>query len=140
TADDYKIILKDNHYGADENGVDLGPYFITALDASLQPVWQFRSTETQSCVHAADGSLQCTNDHPNGFEWCINAPPVGRGGVLYANSGAGHISAIAPAGSLRARLFLDRALGAAYTPLALDHAGRVFALNNGHMSVIGASR
>jgi outer membrane protein assembly factor BamB len=140
TGADYKIVLKDNHYGQDDNGVDLGPYFITELDASLNVVWQFKSTETQSCIKAPDGTVQCADDHPHGFEWCINAPAVDKNGVVYANSEDGHIYAVAADGTLRDRFFLDRALGAAYTPLALDRAGRVFALNNGHMTVIGSSR
>jgi outer membrane protein assembly factor BamB len=138
TGADYKIVLKDNHYGVDENGVDLGPYFITELDASLAVVWQFKSTETQSCIKAPDGTVQCAEDHPHGFEWCINAPAVDKNGVIYANSEDGHIYAITSDGVLRDRFFLDRALGAAYTPLALDRKGRVFALNNGHMTVIGS--
>ena len=132
-------MLKDNHYGSDDNGVDLGPYFITELDSSLNVVWQFQNTETQSCVHAPDGSTQCTEDHPHGFEWCINAPAIDAAGIVYGNSEDGHIYAIDSSGQLRDRFFLDRALGAAYTPLALDGAGRVFALNNGTMTVIGNS-
>ena len=33
-------------------------------------------------------------------------------------------------------MFLDLAIGAAYTPVTLDEHGRVFALNSGHMAVI----
>jgi outer membrane protein assembly factor BamB len=137
TSSGYGIVIKDNHYGTDENGIDLGPYFITALDSSLDVVWQFQNTETQSCVRAPDGTMQCSADHPNGFEWCINAPAVDAAGMVYGNSEDGHIYAIDSSGHMRDRFFLDRALGAAYTPLALDGVGRVFALNNGTMTVIG---
>jgi outer membrane protein assembly factor BamB len=138
TGNEYKIILKDNHYGVDDMGVDLGPYYITELDATLNVVWKFTSTETQSCARQPDGSVMCVDDHPHGFEWCINAPAVDANGVTYVNSEDGHLYAIAADGHLRDKLFLDRALGAAYTPLALDHRGRVLSLNNGHLSVVGA--
>lgn len=135
---DYKIVIKDNHYGRNQDGVDLGPFYITELDSSLHPIWQFQNTSTQSCVRQPDGSFICTEDHPYGFEWCINALAVDRDGTVYANNEDGHTYAINPNGTLRDHYFLDKALGAAYTPIALDHAGHVFALNNGHLSVLGA--
>ena len=39
-------------------------------------------------------------------------------------------------GTQKATLFLDQALNA-YTPIALDHAGHVLALNAGHLLVVG---
>jgi outer membrane protein assembly factor BamB len=129
-ANAYKIIIKDNHYGTDANGVDHGPFYITELDASLSPVWRFPSTNTQSCAHQPDGSLSCVDDHPNGFEWCINAPAVDRDGTVYVNSEDGNAFAIRPDGT-------ERALGAAYTPTALDPEGRVVVLNSGHLSILG---
>lgn len=33
--------------------------------------------------------------------------------------------------------FPNQALGAAYTPIALDPSGRIYALNNGELSVLG---
>ena len=88
-------------------------------------------------MHQPDGSISCKDDHPHGFEWCINAPAVDESGVTYANSEDGNLYAITADGQLRDQFFLDRALGAAYTPLALDRRGRIFALNNGHMVVVG---
>lgn len=134
----YDIVLKDNHYGEDVNGVDLGPYYITELDANLHIKWQLPSTNTMSCTRGTDGQVSCTDDHPHGFEWCIDAAAVDRDGVIYANSEDGTVYAIRPDGTMRDSLFLDRAEGAAYTPVALDHAGRVYALNNGHLAVVGA--
>ncbi len=133
-----RIIVKDNHYG---NGVppEPGPFWITTLDASLHPLWQFQNTEGNSCVRQPDGTLSCTADHPHGFEWCVNAPAVDRDGVVYANSEDGNLYAITANGELRDRLFLNAALGAAYTPLSIDHLGRIYALNNGHMFVVGAA-
>jgi outer membrane protein assembly factor BamB len=134
----YRIVVKDNHYGVDSDGVDLGPFFITELDSSLHVIWRFESTNTQSCVRQPDGSKACIDDHPHGFEWCINAVAVDRDGTVYANSEDGNAYAITADGKYRDALFLEQSLGAAYTPIALDHAGRVFALNNGHLAVLGA--
>ena len=135
--DDYKIIIKDNHYGVNDSGVDHGPFLISELDSSLHIVWSFPSTNTRTCARQDDGSIACTDDHPNGFEWCINAPAVDRDGTVYANSEDGNTYAITADGKLRDSVFLDRAIGAAYTPIALDHAGHVFALNAGQLAVLG---
>ncbi len=135
--DDYRIVVKDNHYGTDASGVDLGPFYITELDAQLGVLWQFQSTNTNSCARQPGGSITCTSDHPHGFEWCINAPAVDRDGTVYANSEDGTTYAITANGQLRDAIFLDRALGAAYTPVALDRQGRVFALNAGRLAVLG---
>jgi len=137
SGDDYKIITKDNHYGEDQWGVDLGPYYITQLDSSLNVDWKFLSTNTQSCQRAPDGTVACMSDHPHGFEWCINAPAVDRDGTVFVNSEDGTAYAIGPDGQLRDSLFLDKAEGAAYTPVVIDHTGRVFAINNGHLVVLG---
>ena len=131
-----RIVLKDNHYF--DWDVQGGPYYLTALDSSLDMAWQFQNTETKSCITEPDGSQRCIADHPNGFEWCVNAPAADRDGTIFANSEDGYVYAINPDGTLRDRLFLDRSLGAAYTPVALDHAGRIYALNNGHLIVVGA--
>ncbi|HEX3766315.1 MAG TPA: hypothetical protein VHW23_46805 [Kofleriaceae bacterium] len=128
--DDYKVIIKDNHYGS-------GPFLISELDSSLHIVWSFQTNNTQSCARQGDGTIACTDDHPDGFEWCINAPAVDRDGTVYANSEDGNTYAITPDGKLRDKVFLDRALGAAYTPIALDHTGHVLALNAGQLAVLG---
>jgi hypothetical protein len=134
---DYKIVVKDNHYEFDQNGVPAGPYFITELDSSLNVLWKFQSTNTKSCVRTFNGEIGCVSDHPNGFEWCINAPAIDRDGTVYANSEDGNAYAIAGDGTLRDAFFLEQSLGAAYTPTALDHAGHVYALNNGHLVILG---
>lgn len=136
----YRVITKDNHYNFDANGLDHGPFYITELDDNLSPVWKFQSTNTQSCTSGSDGSVQCVSDHPDGFEWCINAPAVDRDGNVYGNSEDGNAYAIGSDGSLRETFFLNKALGAAYTPIAIDQIGRVFALNNGHLTAIGAAQ
>ena len=126
----YSIVIKDNHYSD-------GPFAITQLDAKLQPVWEFVSTETRSCALGADGQQTCVDDHPGGFEWCVNSVAVDRLGNVYANSEDGHLYAIGPDGRLRDRIFLDLAIGAAYTPVSLDDQGRIYTQNDGLMFVIG---
>jgi hypothetical protein len=152
----YSIITKDNHY------TGLGPYcsfgsspeacptdrtasnpaspeayFITQLDSNLVPEWRFKSTNTQSCSRDTQGQVSCVSDHPAGFEWCVNAPAVDRKGNVFVNSEDGRLYMIRPDGRLRDSLFLDLALGAAYTPLSIDGDGRILTQNNGHLFVVG---
>jgi hypothetical protein len=135
----YSILVKDNHYTADENGVDAGPYYIRQLDADLRSEWAFQSTNTMSCTAGSDGQKSCLPDHPHGFEWCVNAPAVDRNGTVYANSEDGNLYAIPQGGAAgeTKTLFLGAALGAAYTPLVIDAQGRIIALNFGSMRVVG---
>ena len=72
-----------------------------------------------------------------GFEWCINAPVVDSHGVVYASSEDGNIYAINQGGTLKQNLFLDLALGADYTPLAIGPDGKVYTQNKGTLFVIG---
>ncbi|HEY1811176.1 MAG TPA: hypothetical protein VGG74_02410 [Kofleriaceae bacterium] len=137
SGDDYKIVTKDNHYNESDYGIDLGPYFITELDSSLQIQWQFRSTNTESCQRQTDGTTTCMSDHPYGFEWCIDAPAVDSNGTVFVNSEDGNAYAIGSDGTMRESAFLDKAEGAAYTPVVIDHAGRVYAINNGHVLALG---
>jgi outer membrane protein assembly factor BamB len=148
----YSILIKDNHYPAplycspaDDSGFCIatadGPYFITQLSPSLTPEWKFQSTNTQSCRRNADGSLSCVSDHPNGFEWCINAPVVDVNGVVYANSEDGNLYTINQgSGTIitpKQRLFLNLALGAAYTPLSISADGKIYTENDGSLFVVG---
>jgi outer membrane protein assembly factor BamB len=132
----YSIITKDNHYFRPPNGE--GPYDITQLSRDLTPEWKFTSTETRSCSTEADGGLTCTTgDHPDGFEWCINAPAVGPDGTVYGNSEDGRVYAIRQGGTQLAQRFLLQSLGAAYTPIVVDSQGRVYSMNGGVMTVVG---
>jgi hypothetical protein len=142
----YSIAIKDNHYDAGSYCNDNklcpvappGPFYITQLSgATLQPEWQFRSTNTLSCSYGPNGMLKCKNDHPGGFEWCINAPAIDRNGVVYANSEDGNLYAINQGGTLKQNLFLNLALGAAYTPLAIGPDGLLYTENDGHLFVVG---
>ncbi|MEA2568156.1 MAG: hypothetical protein QOI24_157 [Acidobacteriota bacterium] len=122
----YSIVTKENLY--DERGSycdnpayctlreeeDEG-YFLTQLDASLHPEWKFL----------------------NELEWCVSAPAIDRDGVVLANSEDGFLYSLNPNGTLRAKLFMQPNGGGAYTPLAIDGDGRVYAQNGGHLFVVG---
>jgi hypothetical protein len=151
----YSIVIKDNEYGGGPNfgsycNTDSicpprqnGPFFITSLDTNLNPQWKFQNTNDQACTRNPDGSLSCVSNASNnqwanvGFEWCINAPVVDANGVVYANSEDGNLYAINPGGSLKANIFLQLALGAAYTPLAIGPDGKIYTENAGHLFVVG---
>jgi outer membrane protein assembly factor BamB len=150
----YSIITKDNHYTgffgsycASErfcpldrtasNPADPEAYYITRLDSDLKPEWRFKSTNTQSCSRDDQGLVSCVSDHPAGFEWCVNAPAVDRNGNVFVNSEDGRLYSIRPNGKLRDQIFLDTALGAAYTPLSIDGDGKILTQNNGHLFVVG---
>ena len=151
----YSVVIKDNEYGGGPQfgsycNDDIlcpprsnGPFFITQLDPSLSVEWKFKSTNNQSCTRNADNSITCVpntsgNQWPNiGFEWCINAPVVDSQGVVYANSEDGNLYAIRQGGILKSSIFLNQALGAAYTPLAIGPDGRIYTENKGTLFVIG---
>ena len=126
----YSIVTKDNFY-------DQGPFFITQLDANLRPQWAYRSQNQESCQRGANGQISCVKDHPGGFEWCVSAVAVDQDGVVYANSEDGNLYAISPGGEVKERVFLQLALGAAYTPITLDAKGRLYAQNGGQLFMLG---
>jgi hypothetical protein len=134
----YSIVIKDNHYDAggycepegdplsDAVCVDAppGPYYITQLSPAMKIEWQFKNATTDS-------------DHPNGFEWCINAPAVDILGNVYVNSEDGNLYVLGQGGFLLSQLFLNQALGAAYTPLSLGSDGRIYTENDGILFAVG---
>ena len=141
----YSVVIKDNHYDVGSYCTDVdycppsgeGPFRIVQLDAHLQPEWSYTNTNTETCSLGADGEKTCVNDHPNGFEWCINAPAVDANGTVYANGEDGVLYAIPQGGGKPATHFLQRAIGSAYTPLSLDAKGRIYAENFGALYVVG---
>jgi outer membrane protein assembly factor BamB len=149
----YSIITKENRYagvGSYCNNSQFCPsnarvpgdeqgYFITQLSAALDVEWRYRGTNTSSCHRNADGSIDCIDDQPSGFEWCVNAPAVDARGVVYVNSEDGFLYAIDQGGTLRERLFLQLALGAAYTPLSFGSDGRIYTQNAGHLFAVGST-
>jgi hypothetical protein len=147
----YSIVIKDNHYDAPLycflsspicQTLPAGPYFITQLDPNMNIEWQFQNTNTESCSRNANGSLTCVSDHPNSFEWCINMPAVDRNGTVYANSEdgnmymlpQGHSGVFTQAGG---NIFLNLAIGAAYTPLSIGPDGKLYTQNDGQLFVVG---
>ncbi len=150
----WSLLTKDNHYGdtgsycndntwcpPDRNVTNPAypeQYFMTQLSSNLVPEWQFQNTNTLSCTRNPDGTVTCTSDHPHGFEWCINAPAVDRDGVLFANSEDGNVYEIRQGGVLRDNIFLQLAVGAPYTPIAVAADGKIFTENFGTMFVVGS--
>ncbi len=166
----YSIVMKDNHYDEEGGfycsqhpacpaappqfqnsctvcaftGIPAGPFFITQVDPNLLPEWKFKSTETRDCHRNADGSVTCVDDgrHPNGFEWCINAPAVDGVGNVYVESEDGNVYVLDQSNrgvftTPKFKFFTNLAVGAAYTPFSIDQQGRLYAQNNGHLFVFG---
>ncbi len=134
----YSIVVKDNHYPSAAycgfnnpvcSSVPPGPYYVSQLNANMQVEWSFQNT-----TH--DGG------HPNGYEWCVNAPVIDGSGLVYVTSEDGNIYSI-PQGhngvftTPHQKLFLLEALGAAYTPMAIGDDGKVYSQNDGHLFVVG---
>ncbi len=109
----YSVITKDNYY---DNG---GPYYITQLNSDLAIEWQYQSVDN--------------------FEWCVNSPAVDRNGTVYADSEDGSVYVINQGGTLKGSLFLQSAVGAAYTPIAVGGDGKIYTENDGNMFVVGKS-
>ncbi len=150
----YSVVIKDNQYGdlgsyceseavcptdrTANNPASPEGYFIAQLSADLAVEWRWQNTNTFSCTRNPTGPPSCVSDHPAGFEWCVNAPAVDRAGVVYANSEDGNLYALRADGTLRDNLFLDLAIGAAYTPVAIGGDGRLYTENDGHLFVVGS--
>jgi hypothetical protein len=135
-ASSYSIIVKDNHYSSWYSAL-VGPYDITQVDANLSKQWSATATNTYSCQRTASGDLSCNSDHPQSFEWCVNAPAVDSNGTVYANSEDGRAYAILQGGAVAESRFLVHSLGAAYTPVTVDGQGRTYTLNGGVLTVVG---
>jgi outer membrane protein assembly factor BamB len=133
----WSVLIKDNHYSTN-SGVPF--YDVTSLDATLRPEWSFRATNTQSCARDGSGTITCVDDHPDGFEWCVNQPVVDAAGTVYLNSEDGNLYAFSTDGRELEHIFLDTALGAAYTPVSMGPDGVIYAQNNGKLFAIGVAR
>jgi hypothetical protein len=136
----FSVLVKDNHYQSpaycNDGGASgvcvatpAGPYYIAQLDANLNIEWSFQNKTIDP-------------NHPNGYEWCVNAPAIDREGVVYVSSEDGHLYSL-PQGHTgiftepRQRIFLKEALGAAYTPLSIGKDGKEYSQNDGHLFVVG---
>lgn len=149
----YSLVIKNNHYSGlgsycndnticptDRNTANPASpeaYFVSQLDPSLNVEWSFQNTNTNSCTRNAHGSITCVSDHPNGFEWCVNAPVLDKSGNVFANSEDGNLYVIAQGGHITGRLFQQLALGAAYTPTSLGGDGKIYSQNAGRLFVAG---
>jgi outer membrane protein assembly factor BamB len=106
-----------------------GPYYVSQLDANLQVEWSFQNTTDDQ-------------NHPNGYEWCVNAPVIDVNGLVYITSEDGSIYSV-PQGhqgiftQWQQKIFLLEALGAAYTPLSIGDDGKVYSQNDGNLFVVG---
>jgi len=128
----YSIVIKDNHYDAGSYCNDdaicpvppPGPFYITQVSPTMHIEWQFKNLTT-------DGT------HPNGFEWCINAPAIDLFGNVFVNSEDGNLYSIRQGGAQIGKIFLNQALGAAYTPLSLGPDGRIYTENDGILFAVG---
>jgi outer membrane protein assembly factor BamB len=138
----WSVVIKDNSYAVGSYCDVLGhcgfgePNFsMTSLTPDLTPEWKYRNTNDQSCERTPDG-IVC-EPHHTGFDWCVNMVAVDSNGTLFANSEDGNVYAIDRTGQLVGRLFLKKALGAAYTPLAIGEDGLIYTQNNGTLFIIG---
>jgi uncharacterized protein (TIGR03437 family) len=148
----WSVVVKNNHYdiGSYCNNAAFCPldrtatnpaspeaYYVSQLNSNLVLEWSFQSTNTKSCQRNSDGTLSCVSDHPSGFEWCVNAPVIDVGGVVYANSEDGNLYAIGQGGVQKQTIFQQLAIGAAYTPASLGGDGKIYTQNFGHLFVVG---
>ena len=148
----YSVVIKENHYDEGSycnvwafcpgnrsatNPASPEQYFVTQLSPNLAVEWRYQNTNTNSCFRITPNLIQCTSDHPNSFEWCVNAPVIDSQGVVYANSEDGNLYAINQGGTLKKSLFQQLALGAAYTPASLGGDGKIYTQNAGHLFVVG---
>lgn len=134
----FSLVVKDNHYPVTAycNGFDSpvclplppGPYYVSQLDANLNVEWSFQNTTIDPF-------------HPNGYEWCVNAPVIDSNGVVYLTSEDGHVYSVAQGHhgvftQWQQKIFLKEALGAAYTPLSIGDDGKVYTQNDGNLFVV----
>jgi hypothetical protein len=150
----WSVITKDNHYSGlgsycndptfcptDRTATNPGypeQFFISSVSPDLSTInWRFQSTNTQSCSTLPNGTFSCVSDHPNGFEWCVNAPAVDVNGTVYFNSEDGNLYVVDRNGKPVRNVFTQLAIGAAYTPLSIGPDGKIYTENDGRLFVIG---
>jgi hypothetical protein len=134
----YSLVIKDNHYPGPAYcgfnnpvcaSLPPGPYYVSQVNANMQVEWSFQNTTID-------------RNHPNGYEWCVNAPVIDVNGLVYVTSEDGNVYTV-PQGhqgvftQWQQRIFLKEALGAAYTPLSIAPDGKVYSQNDGHLFVVG---
>jgi hypothetical protein len=132
----YSILTKDNYYSSPDG---IASYEVSSLNANLEEEWSFLATNTESCVRQPSGTILCVDDHPEGFEWCVNQPALDAAGTAFLNGEDGVLYAFDREGHVVGEIFLDTALGAAYTPLSIGGDGIVYTQNNGVLFAVGAA-
>jgi hypothetical protein len=128
----FSVVTKHNSYGLDLRA-DPGE-FIVQLDPNLSKEWEYRNPSRLVCF---EGDCE---EQEFGFEWCVNAVAIDANGTVYANAEDGILYAIGQGGVLREKITLAGPRGAAYTPLAIDAQGHVYAQTGGHLFAVGGSR
>jgi hypothetical protein len=147
----YSLVTKENHYGSTGsycNDPKYCPpdrntsapdypegYFVTQLSPDLKVQWRLQATNLESCQRGSGGAVSCVADHPASFEWCVNAPAIDAQGTVYASSEDGWVYEIGQGGVVKSKIFQQSTASAAYTPISLDAAGRVYSQNSGHLFV-----
>ncbi|HEV7425682.1 MAG TPA: hypothetical protein VGQ46_04890 [Thermoanaerobaculia bacterium] len=125
----FSVVTKHNFYGFALRP-DPGE-FIVQLDPNLNKEWEYRNPSTRIC----HGGSCVQNEF--GFEWCVNAAAIDANGTIFANAEDGILYAIGQGGVLLDRMALGGPLGAAYTPVAIDAQGRIYAQAGGHLYAVG---
>jgi len=128
----FSIVTKHNSYGFDLRP-DPGE-FMVQLSPNLNKEWEYRNPSRLVCFEG-----DCVEEEI-GFEWCVNAAAIDANGTIYANAEDGILYAIGQDGVLLDKITLAGPRGAAYTPLAIDAQGRVYAQTGGHLFAVGGSR
>ena len=103
---------------------------MVAARSAIPREWEYRNPSRIAC-HEGD-----CEEEEEGFEWCVNAPVIDRRARSTQCRGR-DIYAIGQGGVLLDRIALGGPLGAAYTPLAIDAKGRVYAQEAGHLFAVG---
>jgi outer membrane protein assembly factor BamB len=125
----YSVLLKDNAYFLDR-------FFLTQLSPLMQQEWSLEATNQDACFRDETG-VHCNTLPGERFEWCINAPAVDREGTVHVLSEDGNLYAIRQGGVQKGKLFTHLSLPSGYTPVVLDGEGRIYAMNDGYVTVIG---
>ncbi len=133
----YSILIKDNHY-SDPDGI--ASYDVTL--ARRQPrarVVVPLDEHGELRAPAGRRGRRASTIIPEGFEWCVNQPALDVDGTAYLNGEDGVLYAFDPEGHVIGSVFLDTALGAAYTPLSIGPGGIIYTQNNGVLFAVGAA-
>jgi len=137
----FSLVIKDNHYASGAY-CNLSSFNTSPVCTPVSPVFYVSQIDQNMNVEWSFQNTTIDQNHPNGYEWCVNAPVIDRHGIVYVTSEDGQVYSI-PQGHTGVfstplqKIFLLEALGAAYTPMAIAEDGKEYSQNNGHLFVIG---